>query len=221
MSKTAHFVVPTSSVIGHAPGNPRKIVCFRSTKFQCTDEVIGPAYVIVGGKTEFGAGQTPLQCADIEWGQEAGGVMNDGDQPTSRIIDPRLALVVTDLVRDVRPGKTIAKITDGHCQPEIADVLIEAHYGAPDHVIFGAVEGEITVDSRELIDYEWLDIDTLGPEFLINRFGAGHGMMLAVYRAWLNLPEEHRFPVAVGNFAQIAEMLLADGTVDLTKLTAR
>ena len=220
---TAHFAVPTASVIGHRRDNPFEVACFRSSKFECTDRSGEPAFVIVGGKVEIGRGQTPLQCANIEWAQEAGGVTDEPDivHSTSTILHPRLALVVTDLVRDVRPGKTIAKITDGHCPPEIAEVTVDAHYGAPDHVVFGAVSGDITVDGRELLSWEWLDINALDADSLINRFGAGHGMMLAAYREWLRIPDAQRYPLAIGNFGQIADMLRANGTVDLTKLTAR
>ncbi len=220
-NKTAHIAVPTASVIGLRPGNPWEVALFASSKFTTRDGSDNPATVIVGGKTEIGRGQTPLQCGIAEWGQEAGGVKKSGDKPTSRIANPRLALVISDLIRDVRPGKSFAKITDGHCPPEIADITVDAHYGVPDHIIVGDVEGEVSIDGRELLSWDWVDVRELKPGTLIECFGAGHGMVIAAYRAWLEMPEQHRVPVAIGNLDQIAEMLLAHGKLDLRALTAR
>lgn len=221
MHKT-HLTVPTVSVIGHR-ADPREVYVFRSSKFTCTGPFAsdGPARVIVGGKQIIGAGQEVQECGSQEWWEEAGGWKQEGDIPSSNLSTLWLPMVITDPVRDIRDGKTIEAITDGHCTQPLGKHKVAAHYGCPDHVLAARVAGDISVDGRELLSHEVLDVTTLTVDELLHTFGAGHGMALAVYRALLSVPREYRHTVAVPNVDAVEFMLRETGAVTLTELRPR
>ncbi len=164
--------VPTSTIIAATAHDPHKVWVIEQAKKH------RKRMTLVGGRVELPR-QTHLQCAFEEWGQEAGG-------KGATLIDLQLFATKTDPYSDVRPS-TLGKLTHETCAPELRDVEVTGHYGAPDEIYWGRVDGEASPKDGEakqclLIDVRDIRCTETEEE---SRFGAQHDLILIVYRLFL------------------------------------
>jgi hypothetical protein len=166
---TFSLAVPTSSVIAVDPKDPFKV---------CVIEQNGKhngRLTLVGGKVEMPA-QSHLQCAYDEWDQEAGG-------KNAKLIDLTLWAIKTDEHSDVR-SSTLGKLTHNFCPPELANTPVIGHYGAPDYIYVGKVDGipyPLDGEAKQCLFIDVRDVIVTATESE-SGYGAQHDLILVVYR---------------------------------------
>ncbi|MBC7999899.1 MAG: hypothetical protein IAF58_18230 [Leptolyngbya sp.] len=166
---TFSLAVPTSSVIAIDANDPFKV---------CVIEQNGKhngRLTLVGGKVEMPK-QSHLQCAYDEWDQEAGG-------KGAKLIDLTLWAIKTDEHSDVRPA-TLGKLTHNFCPPELASTPVIGHYGAPDYIYVGKVDGipyPLDGEAKQCLFIDVRDVIVTASESE-SRYGAQHDLILVAYR---------------------------------------
>lgn len=169
---TFSFAVPTSSVIALNPTNAFEVNVIEQTKKH------KGRLTLVGGRVELPR-QNHLQCIHDEWDQEAGGM-------GATLKDCRLWAIKTDPYSDVRTS-TLGKLTHETCAPELFQVPVTGHYGAPDHLFVASVVGTPYPKDGEAKRCFYFDVRnlTITEDEADSQFGAQQDLILAVYRLHL------------------------------------
>ena len=188
-TKPFPFLVPTSTVIALHPDDPFK-VCVIEQAWKHASRL-----TLVGGRREMHQ-HTHAETAVTEWAEEAGG-------KGAKLVDLKLWAVKTDAHSDVRET-TLGKVTFGRCPESMADQPVVAHYGAPDFIYIGKVDGEPFPSDGEASQCLFIDIRNIPTPTDDERkspFGAQHDLILLVY-----LLELHGRPMTNVDFADFRHL---------------
>lgn len=166
------MAVPTSTVIGRHPQNPYLVCVITHARKHRRRKTL------VGGRVEL-PGQTHDQCVVAEFGQEAGG-------KGATLTNIKLWAIKTDPNSDVRES-TLGKLTHETCAPELADLPVLGHYGAPDHIYLADVLGEPFPFDGEATKCEFVDVRQIActETEAESLYGAQQDLVLIVYRMYL------------------------------------